>query len=77
METNKKYFWNTSEAKDKLSKLLPDAQEKEQIIMKYGKPFAVLVSYKDYIAKKHKDLSVWEAFENIELEDELPIPSRV
>ncbi len=76
MQSSKQQFWNSFEAKDKLSKLLVDAQEKEQIIMKYGKPFAVVISYQDYIAKKNQALSVWDAFKNIKLEDELEIPSR-
>ena len=76
MQTTKQQFWNTFEAKDKLSKLLSDAQEKEQIIMKYGKPFAVVVSYKDYIANKNNSLSVWDAFKDIKLKEEFILPER-
>ena len=45
------HTWNTHEAKDKLSKLLADAQHQEQIILRYGKPFAVVIGYEDYLAK--------------------------
>ena len=75
MPINEQQFWNTFEAKDKLSKLLSDAQEKEQIIMKYGKPFAVVISYKDYIAKNNKQ-SVWDAFKDIKLNEEFVLPER-
>ena len=68
--------WNTHEAKDKLSKLLADAQTEEQIILRYGKPFAVVISYDDYLAKRTDEISTWDIFKKIKGEETLELPER-
>ena len=63
--------WNTHEAKDKLSKLLTEAQHQEQVILRYGKPFAVVMSYDAYITKGTGAGSAWDVFKGIRLEESL------
>ena len=68
--------WNTHEAKDKLSKLLNKAQHQEQVILRYGKPFAVVMSYDAYMTKGAGAGSAWDVFKGIRLEESFEPPKR-
>ena len=67
--------WNTHEAKDNLSKLLAEAQHKKQIILRYGKPFAVVTGYDEYVRSASPG-SAWDVFEGIHLVETLEPPER-
>ena len=68
--------WNTHEAKDNLSKLLADAQRQEQVILRYGKPFAVVIGYDDYMANSTDTASAWDIFKPISVDLTLELPER-
>lgn len=68
--------WNTHEAKDNLSKLLAEAQHKEQIILRYGKPFAVVIGYDEYVTRGTRAGSAWDVFKGISLKETLEPPER-
>ena len=68
--------WNTHEAKDKLSKLLTEAQHQEQVILRYGKPFAVVMGYDAYMTRAAGAGSAWDVFKDIRLEESLKLPQR-
>ena len=68
--------WDTHEAKDKFSQVLAEAQEEEQVILRYGKPFAVIISYDAYTANVQESESAWEVFKNIRVEETLELPPR-
>ena len=76
MVTNPFPTWDTHKAKDNLSKLLADAQHQEQVILRYGKPFAVVVSYDDYIAHRGSTASAWDFFKTISVEQTVEPPER-
>jgi len=68
--------WNTHEAKENLSKLLAEAQHKEQIILRYGKPFAVVIGYDEYVTRGAGAGSAWDVVKGIHLEETLEPPKR-
>ena len=68
--------WNTHEAKDRLSKLLTEAQRQEQVILRYGKPFAVVMGYDAYMTRTAPAGSAWNVFKSIRLEESLELPQR-
>ena len=68
--------WNTHEAKDNLSKLLADAQHQKQVILRYGKPFAVVVGYDDYVAHNDDTASALDVFKTISVKQTVELPER-
>ena len=72
--------WDTHEAKDKFSQVLAEAQKEEQVILRYGKPFAVIISYDTYSKgsdSKGSEQSAWDALRPAEPIDEpLELPPR-
>ena len=68
--------WNMHEAKDNLSILLTDAQQKAQIILRYGKPFAVVIGYENYVTESAGNVSAWDVFKEIRVEETLKLPKR-
>jgi len=68
--------WNMHEAKDNLSRLLIDAQHEAQIILRYGKPFAVIIGYETYVAESAGSVSAWDVFKEIRVEETLKLSER-
>ena len=67
--------WDTHEAKDKFSQVLAEAQKEEQVILRYGKPFAVIISYDTY--SKGSEQSAWDALRPAKpLDEPLELPPR-
>ena len=63
----KKNSWTSSKAKAQFATLLKEAQAKEQVILRYGKPVAVIVGYEAYLAKSQNTVSIWDLFRDAEL----------
>jgi len=59
--------WSTSEAKNKFASLINSSQNKEQIVLRYGKPVAVVIGYEQYLAKSQNTVSIWDLFRDAEM----------
>jgi len=68
--------WSTREAKDNLSKILTDAQHEAQIILHNGKPFAIVIAYENYVTESAGNVSAWDVFKEIRVEEALKLPKR-
>ena len=71
-----KNTWHTHEAKNAFSRLLDKAQTETQIILRYGKPVAVILSYECYTEGIQNTGTAWDFFRTIELDGDLALPPR-
>ncbi len=62
--------WSTSEAKNKFASLINNSQSTEQVVLRYGKPIAVVIGYEQYLAKSQNTVSIWDLFRDAEMKRE-------